>query len=85
MSTLQIGLAVAGGLVLAGVVAHGAWTSRKNAPKQATPEVTSGELALEGVEPTLDNAAFDSGEMRLPVLPRRPAMDALIDVIATVA
>ena len=38
MSSLQIGLAVAGGLVLAAVVAHGAWTSRKNAPLQAQPE-----------------------------------------------
>jgi hypothetical protein len=85
MSTLQIGLAVAGGLVLAGVVAHGAWTSRKNAPKQATPEVSNAGPALEGVEPTLDNAVFDAGAMRLPSLPRRPAMDALIDVIATLA
>ena len=32
MSNLQLGLAIAGGLVLAAVVAHGAWTSRKNAP-----------------------------------------------------
>ena len=85
MSTLQIGLAVAGGLVLAGVVAHGAWTSRKNAPKQATPEVSNAGPTFEGVEPTLDNAVFDAGAMRLPSLPRRPAMDALIDVIATLA
>ena len=38
MSSLQLGLAIAGGLVLAAVVAHGAWTSRKNAPLQAQPE-----------------------------------------------
>lgn len=37
MSTLQIGLAIAGGVVLAGVVAHSAWTSRKNKPRQADP------------------------------------------------
>jgi FtsZ-interacting cell division protein ZipA len=37
MSTLQIGLAIAGGVVLAGVVAHSAWTSRKNKPRQAEP------------------------------------------------
>lgn len=30
-------MAVAGGLVLAGVVAHSAWSSRRNRPKQATP------------------------------------------------
>ena len=38
MSSLQLGLAIAGGLVLAAVVAHGAWTSRKNAPLQAQPD-----------------------------------------------
>jgi len=37
MSTLQIFLAVGGGVVLAGLVAHGAWSARKNQPKQATP------------------------------------------------
>lgn len=36
-STLQISLAVGGGLVLAGVVAHGAWSARKNQPKQPSP------------------------------------------------
>jgi hypothetical protein len=38
MSALQIGLVVAGALVLAGVVAHSTWTSRRNAPRQAVPE-----------------------------------------------
>ena len=38
MTTLQISLAIAGGLVLAVVVAHGAWTARKNEPKRPTPE-----------------------------------------------
>ena len=41
MSTLQISLAVAGGLVLAGVVAHSAWSARKNQPKRATPEAST--------------------------------------------
>ena len=36
MSTLQISLAVAGGMILAGVVAHSAWSSRRNAPRQPT-------------------------------------------------
>ena len=39
MSSLQISLAVVGGLVLALVIAHSAWTSRKNLPKRATPRV----------------------------------------------
>ena len=41
MSTLQISLAVVGGLVLAGVVAHSAWSSRRNLPKRATPPAPS--------------------------------------------
>jgi ZipA, C-terminal FtsZ-binding domain len=43
MSNLQIGLAIAGGLVLAAVVAHSAWTARKNQPKLASFDATSGE------------------------------------------
>ncbi len=39
MSTLQISLAIVGGLVLAGVVAQSAWSSRQNRPKRATPQV----------------------------------------------
>ena len=35
MNNLLFGLSVAGGLVLAGVIAHGAWTARKSAPKLA--------------------------------------------------
>ena len=37
MSNLQIGLAVLGGLVLAAMAAHAAWTARKNQPRQAAP------------------------------------------------
>jgi hypothetical protein len=39
MSTLQISLAVAGSLVLLGIVVHGIWSARKNLPKQASPKV----------------------------------------------
>lgn len=35
MNNLLLGLTVAGGVVLAGVVAHGTWTARKGAPKLA--------------------------------------------------
>ena len=38
MSTLQISLAVLGVLLLAGVVAHGAWSARRSLPKRASPE-----------------------------------------------
>ncbi len=35
MSNFQIGLAIAGGVVLVAVVAHSTWTTRKNKPRQA--------------------------------------------------
>ena len=63
MSTsLQISLAVGGGLVLAGVVAHGAWTARKNLPKQATPKVAAGSETLQtpGLEPLLQPHETDA-------------------------
>ncbi|RYX95828.1 MAG: cell division protein FtsZ [Comamonadaceae bacterium] len=62
-STLQLGLAVAGGLVLAGVIAHSTWSSRRNRPKQASAVVPPGtetdapEAAetRQDIEPTLDD------------------------------
>ncbi|OYU43608.1 MAG: cell division protein FtsZ [Burkholderiales bacterium PBB4] len=84
MSDLQIGLAVAGGFVLAAFVAHGAWTTRKNTPKQAT---------LEDVEPGMVDAGGDTVPLvvtadtpafNLPAAPKRPLLDSLIDVIASI-
>ncbi len=54
MSNLTVGLAVLGGLVLAGVVAHGAWTSRRNMPRVAQPDpqpdaALSGGQSVHGV------------------------------------
>ncbi|MDT8991586.1 cell division protein ZipA C-terminal FtsZ-binding domain-containing protein [Curvibacter sp. APW13] len=86
MSSLQIGLAIAGGAVLAAVVAHGAWTSRKNQPRQPVQDPRdSGLLAVEpgldgSEEPTLDVSRFT-----LPVALRKPALDPLIDAIANIA
>ena len=86
MSTLQIGLAVAGGVVLAAVVAHGAWSARKNAPRQARPDRTDGDSLLdEAREPVLEVSALDHTPFTLPTVTRRPVMDSLIDVIATIA
>jgi FtsZ-interacting cell division protein ZipA len=63
MSTLQIGLAIAGGVVLAGVVAHSTWTSRKNKPRQAEPQPQ---------EKSIEPAAYapDYGQ------PQEPSFDA---------
>jgi hypothetical protein len=84
MSNLQIGLAIAGGIVLAGVVAHGAWSSRRSAPRQAQPpqEPTDDTAAM---EPGLTEVDADTPAFNLPRPPARPAMDSLIDVIATIA
>lgn len=100
MSTLQISLAVVGGLVLAGVVAHSTWTARKNEPKRATPEAAP--EARDPVEPGMqdENASTDplahrqeprfDGDSGLGALAsamapeKKPGLDALIDVIAPV-
>jgi hypothetical protein len=56
MSTLQLTLAIIGGLVLGAVVAQGVWLSRQNKPMQADPK-SKGALAdasFERTEPTLE-------------------------------
>ena len=85
MSTLQIGLAVAGGVVLAAVVAHGAWTSRKMAPRQAVPEQSAPDCGNAGIEPSLEPDSFSPDSFSLPAPEKKPGMDALIDVIAPIA
>ena len=53
MSTLQLSLAIIGGLVLAGVIAYNAWVTRQNEPRTAreTPP-TAGERAHPEFAPT---------------------------------
>ncbi|MCW5627218.1 MAG: cell division protein FtsZ [Rhodoferax sp.] len=87
MSTLQIGLAIAGGLVLAAVVAHGAWSARKVAPRQAQPGEAEDPAPHEpaGIEPSLDDAEFVAPAVPQAPPEKRPGLDALIDVIAPIA
>ena len=85
MSNLQIGLAIAGGVVLAAVVAHSAWAARRNAPRQAMPEPNDDPHMAEQREPVLAEFERDTQPLSLPPVARRSAMDSLIDVIATVA
>ena len=85
MSSLTWALASLGGVVLAGVVAHGAWQARRAGPKRAsTPTVRE-----EPREPVLDDIAAvppttDDGELAALRAPRRSAarLDALIDALA---
>lgn len=85
MSTLQIGLAILGGLLLAAVVAHGAWSARKVTPRQALPGEEAGTAEpVAGVEPRLDPVDFDPPPVPQPAPEKKPGLDALIDVIAPI-
>ena len=90
MSNLQIGLAIAGVLVLVAMVLHGAWSSRKNLTRQAVPQTPvfdpDSEPRLDhGIEPELDGAAFDVAKFPLIQMERNSSIDALIDVVAPIA
>lgn len=117
MSTLQVSLAIIGGLVLAGVMAYNAWVTRRNlprtvrdsgsnrdpsAPSNGAPPASVFAPAAPGVDedgridPVLgDEAPERPAHLRdlghpNPAAPppspeKRPALDALIDVIAPLA
>lgn len=89
MSDLTLGLAIVGGVVLAGVVAHGAWQARKAGPRHATPAGEASPVAQ--MEPVLTShraadPAGDTAEIPLRSTAKRPSqrLDALIDAIATI-
>lgn len=100
MNNLTLGLAVLGGLVLAGLVAHSAWSQRRNAPRVAQPEPQPVEpAAKDRTEPGFDaegfeqplasklNNDFESNLIPLGanwVVDRKPALDALIDATAQI-
>ena len=99
MSTLTVALASLGGVVLAGVIAHGAWQARKAGPKRAEPrlreEPSTTAPRAHGIEPRLDEPGFDdaatagAGDLALPArrLSRRAVfqLDALIDAFLPIA
>jgi hypothetical protein len=90
MSKLQIGLAIAGVLLLAALVLHGAWTARRNQPRLAEPEAAPVEPhGLDGPapDPAAPAAAGNADEdgLLLPtMLDRKAQLDPLIDVSATI-
>jgi hypothetical protein len=51
MSTLQISLAIVGGLVLAGVVAYNAWVTRRSAPRTVREPLESRASVARGDDP----------------------------------
>ncbi|MEO6895717.1 MAG: cell division protein FtsZ [Caldimonas sp.] len=92
MSTLTIALASLGGVVLAGVIAHGAWQARRAGPKRATPivrEEPSADAPMAATAQAGDDelAGVDGGDA---VLGRRLSrrlplqLDALIDAFAAI-
>lgn len=96
LSSLQLSLAAIGGLTLVGVVAYNYWISRKNAPRQADPQL---EPIAHDVEPVLNGdlsgvSGDGQAQPQEPVLQdgfanlsqpeRKTQLDALIDVIALI-
>jgi hypothetical protein len=75
MSSLQISLAIVGGLVLAGVVAYNAWVTRRSAPRTAKERAlrdeaapASGEPGDPSIEPGVAPFGADPGERIEPSL-----------------
>ena len=94
MSTLTVALASLGGIVLAGVIAHGAWQARKAGPKRAEPllreEPTATAPRGPGDESALEDAvAAAADDLAVPMrrLSKRTPLqlDALIDAFVPLA
>ena len=84
--------------MLAAVVAHSAWSTRKNLPKQASPRESAGEPSLGGgaanpegdslperQEPSFDVDSGLSALGQLTALEKKPGLDVLIDAMAAVS
>ncbi|MFV0678741.1 MAG: cell division protein FtsZ, partial [Ottowia sp.] len=94
MSALQVGLAVAGGLLLGGVIAWETWNARRHTPRQPLPEQRPSAAESDAEpdagssrgEPGLDDTPGALAPLGpVPPLERRPRLDALIDVLAPIA
>jgi len=93
LNSLTVALASLGGIVLAGVVAHGAWQARRAGPKRASPserEEPSVSAPGESHAAALgdhdrDDAVDDAGAPARRVSKRLPLeLDALIDACASI-
>ncbi len=83
MSPLQWGLIAAGVLVLLAVLVQNYWLVRHNRPRLPDPSTPS-VAPTEPREPVLDAAGFEEGGFNLPLAEKKPSLDALIDVIASI-
>lgn len=87
---LTVALSIAGGLVLAGLVGHSMWQTRRASPRRAEPQAPAPRvepsLAPSG-EPAAASEPPTEPELRIPSpAPRAgPRLDALIDAIAPLA
>ena len=70
MSTLQLSLAIVGGLVLAGVIAYNAWVTRRNEPRTVREPLAGGmgDVAARGREDQADEFETQPPERIEPVL-----------------
>ncbi len=85
MSSLQVGLAIAGGLVLAGLVAHSTWSSRRHEPRRAVSEPGDTKTVFEPITMPggLGSAATLASASHLH--DKRLRIDPLIDVVVPLA
>ncbi len=84
MSQFQWGLMVTGVVVLLAVLAQNYWLVRRNQPRLPDATHAGQEESAIYREPTLDPVAFEHSGFALPLAERKPALDALIDVIASI-
>lgn len=93
MSTLQLALAITGVVLLAALVAHNAWSSRKNTPRQAQPAAPPGprEPSFEADPPGPDTGAQTPTQdvsFEMPPLlsqqSKAAIQDPLIDVLTLI-
>ncbi len=85
MSSLQLGLLVAGGVTLLAVIFYNQWVSRRNAPRQAQslePSEAGDSTAEEASDAQAITAADELQKLTQPE--RKPVLDGLIDVIFTI-
>jgi hypothetical protein len=86
--SLMAALAALGALVLAAVVAHGAWRMHRASPRRAeaaAPRVDPVLGQAPATAPSAEAAAATLGELRLPAARRSARLDPLIDAIATLS